>query len=61
MIDGNGNLIACDEVDDAEEYRRLMFIEDKPASATFSMGDPGAEELDEAAYGDMYGGGGGRE
>ena len=29
VIDGQGNLVACNEIDDTEEYRRLMFIEDK--------------------------------
>jgi len=41
-------LIACNEVDDAEEYRRLLFIEDKPGAAA---GTPGMMP----GYGDMMG------
>ena len=33
VVDGSGRLIACHEVDDAEEYRRLLFIEDTPSGA----------------------------
>ena len=48
VVDGSGRLIACNEVDDAEEFRRLLFIEDKPgggAAAAPSMG----------GYGEMMG------
>jgi hypothetical protein len=37
VVDGDGRLIACSEVDDAEEYRRLLFIEDTPGAATGGM------------------------
>jgi len=38
VVDADGRLVACHEVDDAEEYRRLLFIEDKPSS---TVGAPG--------------------
>jgi len=42
---------ACDEVDDAEEYRRLLFIEDTPKGA---QGSPGMMPSS-GGYGDMMG------
>jgi hypothetical protein len=30
VTDAEGNLIVCNEIDDTEEYRRLMFIEEAP-------------------------------
>lgn len=33
IVDGDGSLVVCNEVDDAEEYRRLLFIEDRPRAA----------------------------
>jgi hypothetical protein len=56
IIDGDGKLIACNEVDDAEEYRRLLFIEDKPQSATSPSGYPGGYEEMEG-YGEEMSGG----
>ncbi len=44
VVDGDGRLVACNEVDDAEEYRRLMFIEDRPKSASTSTA-PGYDGL----------------
>ena len=38
VVDGDGGLIVCNEVDDAEEYRRLLFIEDRPRGAAPAMG-----------------------
>lgn len=49
VIDGDGRLMVRSEVDDAEEYRRLLFIEDTPASATGGM-MPSPEM---GGYGDM--------
>jgi hypothetical protein len=36
VINGDGELVVCNEVDDVEEYRRLLFIEDQPDAATTS-------------------------
>jgi hypothetical protein len=54
VIDGEGNLLACNEIDDTEEYRRLTFAEDEvgPASATQDYGAP-TEFGDMMDYGDM--------
>ncbi len=49
VVDDSGRLIACNEVDDAEEYRRLLFIEDKPGSAASAPG------MMPGGYGDMMG------
>jgi len=49
VVDGSGRLIACNEVDDAEEYRRVLFIEDAPTGAM----TPGS------SYGDTMMGSGG--
>jgi hypothetical protein len=51
IVDANGNLIACNEIDDAEEYRRLLFIEDSPPAASSSSMD---EYYGEESYGDEY-------
>jgi hypothetical protein len=51
VVDGSGRLLACNEVDDAEEYRRLLFIEDTPSGAAGTMSPGGS-------YGDMMGSGG---
>ncbi len=51
VVDGDGRLIACSEVDDAEEYRRLLFIEDTPGAATGGM----APSPEMGGYGDMMG------
>lgn len=51
VVDRNGRLIACDEVDDAEEYRRLLFIEDTPKG---SQSSPGMTPSS-GGYGDMMG------
>jgi len=48
VVDGDGRLIVCSEVDDAEEYRRLLFIEDSPAPAAGGMMSPSM-----GGYGDM--------
>ena len=37
VVDRKGNLIACNEVDDAEDYRRLLFIDDKTGSDRSNM------------------------
>jgi hypothetical protein len=50
VVDGDGRLIACSEVDDAEEYRRLLFIEDTPGAATSGMAPS-----PDMGYGDMMG------
>ncbi len=50
VVDGSGRLIACSEVDDAEEYRRLLFLEDKPNAATGTA--PG---MSSPGYGEMMG------
>jgi hypothetical protein len=60
VIDGSGNLIACNEIDDAEEYRRLLFIEDTgETTAAPSFGYPGMEGGSEGMmdYGSGYPGG----
>jgi len=36
VVDGDGRLIVCNEVNDAEDYRRLLFIEDRPAGGAAS-------------------------
>lgn len=43
VIDGEGNLLACDEIDDIEEYRRLMLVEDtdQPVMSSGGYGTPG--------------------
>jgi len=42
VIDGEGNLLACDEIDDIEEYRRLMLVEDTDQPGMSSgFGTPG--------------------
>lgn len=41
VVDGDGRLIVCNEVDDAEEFRRLLFIEDSPSPAAGGMMPPG--------------------
>ena len=51
VVDGDGRLIACSEVDDAEEYRRLLFIEDTPGAATGGM----APSSDMGGYGETMG------
>jgi hypothetical protein len=51
VVDRHGRLIACDEVDDAEEYRRLLFIEDSPSG---SAGTPGMMPPG-GGYGEMMG------
>jgi hypothetical protein len=32
VVDRNGNLVACNEIDDAEDYRRLLLLDDKSGS-----------------------------
>jgi len=42
IVDGSGRLIVCNEVNDAEDYRRLLFIEDRPGGgAAPAMGGYG--------------------
>jgi hypothetical protein len=50
VVDGDGRLVACSEVDDAEEYRRLLFIEDTPGAATGMMPSSGT-----GGYGETMG------
>ncbi len=57
VMDGQGNLVVCNEIDDTEEYRRLLFIEDT-AQPTSSM-MPGSDYSEEMGMDYMYGGGGG--
>jgi hypothetical protein len=54
VVDAKGNLVVCNEIDDTEEYRRLMFIEE-PGLAPVS-GGMGYESGSEMDYG--YEGGG---
>lgn len=55
VIDGEGNLLACNEIDDTEEFRRLTFAEDtaQPVAATGGSGMPGGDYGDMMDYGDM--------
>jgi hypothetical protein len=57
VVDGEGNLVACNEIDDTEEYRRLLFIVDtaEPVVATGGYGDMEGDMME--GYGDMMGGG----
>ena len=63
-MDGDGNLIVCDEIDDAEQYRRLLFMDDTQHAATTGYGggygsEYGEEGGDEESYpGSGYGGSG---
>ena len=67
VVDGEGNLIACNEIDDTEEYRRLLFIVDAPDSAMAIGGGYGGDmggvmmgggygDMMEGSGADMYGG-----
>jgi hypothetical protein len=68
VVDGEGNLIVCNEIDNAEEYRRLTFADDTQQAAAAGMsggygeggyGEGGYGEGDEGAYGEGgYGEGG---
>jgi len=49
VIDGQGNLLACNEIDDTEEYRRLMFVEEEMSQAAAS--GYGGDMMD---YGSSY-------
>lgn len=57
VIDGEGNLLACNEIDDTEEYRRLMFIEDvqQAGAATPGLGMPSDYGSGMMEYGDPSG------
>jgi hypothetical protein len=52
IVDGQGNLIVCNEVDDAEDYRRFLFMDDTQQAAQSAYG---------GGYGDEEGGYGGEE
>lgn len=55
VVDPAGNLVVCNEIDDTEEYRRLMFIEE-PGLAPMSSGME-YESGSEMDYGYEEGGG----
>lgn len=45
IVDGDGSLIVCNEVDDAEDYRRLLFIEDRPQMGGTAAPASGYEDM----------------
>jgi hypothetical protein len=59
VVDGDGNLQVCNEIADAEEFRRLLFIEDQPGGTMpgGGMGMPGASP-DYGGMMDYFGGSG---
>jgi len=58
VVDGEGNLIACNEIDDTEEYRRLRFIVDSADGGVATGGmEGGYGDMMEGGYGDMMEGG----
>ncbi len=69
VIDGEGNLLACNEIDDTEEFRRLTFAEDTAQPITASGGGMPGDYGDMMDYGEFGsgmdmeddGGGGGEE
>jgi hypothetical protein len=64
VMDGNGNLLVCNEIDDAEQYRRLTFQDDtQTVTASSAYGGYGSEYGEEGGYGEEgyeseYGSGG---
>jgi hypothetical protein len=53
VVDGLGNLVVCNEIDNCEEYRRVLFIEDSPVVAT-PTGPTGSEGMEGAYPGSPY-------
>jgi hypothetical protein len=58
VVDGEGNLLVCNEVDDVESYRRLTFVDEQAEAAASSSygGYPSSEDgYYEEGYGEMGG------
>jgi hypothetical protein len=61
VVDGNGNLIACNEIDDVEDFRRLTFVDEAAnaaasAASSGGMGGMGGEGSEMGGYGSEMGG-----